>query len=47
MQAVLAKSSFLLDKACVLQGGFAFFVWYGPNPHAGDFVLTLGGYNPG
>jgi len=47
VQAVLAKSSFLLDKACVLQGGFAFFVWYGPNPHAGDFVLTLGGYNPG
>jgi hypothetical protein len=47
VQAVLAKSSFLLDKACVLTGGFAFFVWYGPNPHAGDFVLTLGGYNPG
>jgi hypothetical protein len=47
VQAVLAKSSFLLDKACVLTGGFAFFVWYGPNPHAGDFVLTLGGYNSG
>ena len=47
LQAVLAKSSFLLDKACVLTGGFAFFVWFGSNPHAGDFVLTLGGYNPG
>jgi hypothetical protein len=47
VQAVLAKSSFLLDKSCVLTGGFAFFVWYGPSPHAGDFVLTLGGYNPG
>jgi hypothetical protein len=47
VQAVLAKSSFLLDKACVLTGGFAFFVWFGSNPHAGDFVLTLGGYNPG
>lgn len=47
VQAVLAKSSFLLDKACTLTGGFAFFVWYGPSPHAGDFVLTLGGYNPG
>ena len=47
VQAVLAKSSFLLDKACVLTGGFAFFVWYGSNPHAGDFVLTLGGYNSG
>ncbi|MEU1722732.1 DUF6603 domain-containing protein [Nonomuraea sp. NPDC005692] len=46
-QAVLARSSFLLDPACVLTGGFAFFVWYGDNPHAGDFVVTLGGYNPG
>jgi len=36
-----------LDKACVLTGGFAFFVWFGSNPHAGDFVITLGGYNPG
>ena len=47
VQAVLAKSSFVLDRACVLTGGFAFFVWFGDNPHAGDFVLTLGGYNPG
>ena len=47
VQAVLANSSFLLDKACVLTGGFAFFVWFGDNPYAGDFVLTLGGYNPG
>jgi hypothetical protein len=46
-QAVLAKTSFLLDRSCVLTGGFAFFVWFGENPHAGDFVLTLGGYNPG
>jgi hypothetical protein len=47
LQAVLASTSFLLDKACVLTGGFAFFVWFGSNPHAGDFVITLGGYNPG
>jgi hypothetical protein len=46
-QAVLASSSFLLDPSCALTGGFAFFVWYGDSPHAGDFVLTLGGYNPG
>ena len=46
-QAQLAPSSFLLDPSCVLTGGFAFFVWYGDSPHAGDFVLTLGGYNPG
>jgi hypothetical protein len=53
LQAVLASSSFLLDRACVLTGGFAFFVWFEGDPnsqgskHAGDFVLTLGGYNPG
>jgi hypothetical protein len=47
VQAVLSKNSFLLDRACVLSGGFAFFIWYDDNPHAGDFVLTLGGYNPG
>jgi hypothetical protein len=47
LEAVLAKSSFLLDRACVLTGGFAFYVWFGSNPHAGDFVLTLGGYHPG
>ncbi|MDU9050404.1 MAG: hypothetical protein Q3M30_16285 [Candidatus Electrothrix sp. Rat3] len=46
IQAVLDKSSFLIDPACVLSGGFAFCIWYGDNPHAGDFVLTLGGYNP-
>ncbi|HEX3685587.1 MAG TPA: DUF6603 domain-containing protein [Bryobacteraceae bacterium] len=47
LEAQLAASSFLLDKACVLTGGFAFFVWFGPNPNAGDFVLSLGGYNSG
>lgn len=47
VQAQLAPSSFLLDAACVLTGGFAFFVWSGPSPHAGDFVLTLGGYTAG
>jgi hypothetical protein len=49
-QAQLAKSSFLLSQDCVLTGGFAFFDWFGPSPYAGvsgDFVLTLGGYNPG
>ena len=46
VQAVLSPASFLLDPACVLTGGFAFFVWFGDNPHAGDFVLTVGGYHP-
>lgn len=54
IQAVLASSSFLLDKACVLTGGFAFFVWFAVpdkpdapgSKHKDDFVLTLGGYHP-
>jgi len=47
LEAVLSKASFLLDRACTLTGGFAFYVWFGSDPHSGDFVLTLGGYNPG
>jgi hypothetical protein len=44
--AVLTSNSFILDPACKLTGGFAFYVWFGENPHAGEFVLTLGGYHP-
>ncbi len=49
--AVLTANSFLFDRSCKLTGGFAFCVWFAPtNPniesHAGDFVLTLGGYHP-
>lgn len=47
LEAMLAQGSFLLDQACSLMGGFAFYVWYTPNAHAGDFVVTLGGYHPG
>ncbi|HET7121655.1 MAG TPA: DUF6603 domain-containing protein [Solirubrobacterales bacterium] len=46
-QALLSPSSFLLDPSCVLTGGFAFFVWFGKSEFAGDFVFTVGGYNPG
>ena len=45
LEAVLAPGSYVFDPACVLTGGFAFCVWYDPDAHAGDFVLTLGGYN--
>ncbi|MFF4607319.1 DUF6603 domain-containing protein [Streptomyces sp. NPDC001339] len=38
--------SYVIDPACVLTGGFAFSSWFGPSPHAGDFVLTVGGYHP-
>lgn len=44
--AVLSANSYVLDPACHLTGGFAFFIWFGPNEHAGDFVLTIGGYHP-
>lgn len=44
--ASLTPNSYLLTKDCRLTGGFAFCLWFGSNPHAGDFVLTVGGYHP-
>lgn len=44
--AILTPNSFVIDPACHLTGGFAFCVWFGSNPHAGEWVLTLGGYHP-
>jgi hypothetical protein len=44
--ALLTPNSFVLHQDCLLTGGFAFFLWFGSNPHAGDFVVTLGGYHP-
>jgi hypothetical protein len=46
VDAKLTSNSYLLDSACHLTGGFAFYIWFGKNPHAGDFVVTLGGYHP-
>ncbi|MEM7113659.1 MAG: DUF6603 domain-containing protein [Chloroflexota bacterium] len=43
--AIVSPNSFVIDPACRLTGGFAFYVWFGNNPHAGNFVLTLGGYH--
>jgi hypothetical protein len=45
-EAILSQNSYVLDKNCHLTGGFAFYCWYGPNAHAGDFVFTVGGYHP-
>ncbi|MEL7249019.1 MAG: DUF6603 domain-containing protein [Bacteroidota bacterium] len=45
-EAVLSNNSYVLDKNCHLTGGFAFYCWFGDNPHAGDFVFTVGGYHP-
>ncbi|MCZ8037854.1 MAG: hypothetical protein O9276_06905 [Microcystis sp. LE17-20A] len=44
--AQLTPNSYILSKACHLTGGFAFYGWFAPNEHEGDFVLTLGGYHP-
>lgn len=42
----LTPNSYVLVKDCRLTGGFAYYMWYGPSPHAGQFVLTAGGYHP-
>src|SRR3712207_5963542 len=44
--ATLTPDSYVLDPAAQLTGGFALAVWFGKNPNAGDFVVTLGGYHP-
>ena len=45
ISGMLTSKSFVIDPSCHLTGGFAFYVWFGNNPHAGDFVITVGGYN--
>lgn len=44
--AELTRNSFLLSRDCHLTGGFAFVSWFGGSPHAGDFVISVGGYHP-
>jgi uncharacterized protein DUF6603 len=44
--AILSDNSYVLTPECRLTGGFAFYLWFGDNPDAGQFVLTLGGYHP-
>jgi len=46
VNAQLTPASFVLSQAAQLTGGFAYYQWFGSNPNAGDFVITLGGYNP-
>lgn len=41
----LTENSFVLRRDFRLSGGFAFFAWYA-GPHAGDFVVSVGGYHP-
>ncbi|KAF1834718.1 hypothetical protein BDW02DRAFT_597979 [Decorospora gaudefroyi] len=46
VEAALAPTSFLLVPQCHLDGGFALVYWFGSNPHAGDWVFSVGGYHP-
>lgn len=45
-EAMLTDNSWVLDSECRLTGHFAFALWFGDHPHAGDIVLSLGGYHP-
>ena len=45
IEGQLTPRSFILTNKLRLTGGFAFFVWFGKSRHAGDFVVSLGGYH--
>lgn len=46
LSALLTSNSYVLDPACHLTGGFAFYMWFEGSDHPGDFVVTAGGYHP-
>ena len=46
VNAQLSPASYVFSRDARLTGGFAFYLWFGKNPGAGDFVVTLGGYHP-
>ena len=45
VEARLTENSYILRKDFILRGGFAFYSWFAGD-HAGDFVVSLGGYHP-
>ena len=45
VQGQLTDNSWLLYPDIKLTGGFAYVIWF-KGEHAGEFVLTLGGYHP-
>ncbi len=47
IEGALLSGSYILDKNCRVNGGFACYIWFGKSEHAGDFVITLGGYRNG
>jgi len=47
VSAVLSDNSYLFAPSFKITGGFALCAWWGDQEAAGDFVVSLGGYNPG
>ncbi len=45
IDGLISPNSYILSKDCKLSGGFAFYTWVS-GAHAGDFVMTIGGYHP-
>jgi len=45
VEGKVLPGSYLFSRDCKLSGGFAFYAWF-MGEHAGDFVLTVGGYHP-
>jgi hypothetical protein len=45
VDGIITPNSYVLSQNCRLTGGFAFYTWIS-GEHAGDFVLTIGGYHP-
>lgn len=45
VEGMITPNSYVLSKDCKLTGGFALYTWLS-GEHAGDFVLTIGGYHP-
>ncbi|QXH58925.1 DUF6603 domain-containing protein [Pseudomonas maumuensis] len=41
----LTPASFIYAGLCHVSGGFAFYTWYA-GEHAGEFLVSLGGYSP-
>ena len=45
VMGAITPASFIYSGVVRLSGGFAFYTWLDDSEHAGDFVLTIGGYN--
>lgn len=45
IEGALTSEAYIFTKDCHITGGFAFYSWFS-GEHAGDFVITVGGYHP-